>query len=268
MGGEPHARGGRPATLITIVPGAAADEAGEALGWQLELFDTDDAALLELRHLASGSSAQVGLITNYEVQSRLALAAKTAAEREVDVQPGVGIGMLREVALLYPFVESVHDAALDLAQRAEVKARLEVDAYAEALREFRIFRSKQALEQLEAKSAGMAERYPDRGAANGTLETRVTAINKDAAEARADYYGEHAGAEVARLERLAGLLREVEGYEPMAAIFYRTIVDRFGHLGGDDSLGRRVEQARKNYEELLKEKSVSAAVPPVPVSGK
>jgi pSer/pThr/pTyr-binding forkhead associated (FHA) protein len=261
LGGEPHASGGRPSTLVTIAP------AGDAAGNALELLDADDDMLLTLRHSSEGASAGFNVITNYEVQSRLALSALTAAKQAVETQPGRGIGMLREVALLFPFVKSAHDEAQARAQRAEVDARTELDEYAERLRDFQVFRSGDALERLDASAAKIRERYPDRGAANGPLEIRVAEIGAEAATARAEYYGEHAGAELARLERLAVLLSEVEGYEPMAAIFYRTIVDRFGHLEGDDPLGRRVVQAREKFEALMKQADVSAAVPVLPDAG-
>ena len=93
-------------------------------------------------------------------------------------------------------------------------------------------------------------------------------MHAEASEARQAYYTEHAGAELSRLERLANLLAEVKGYEPMAAIFYRTIVDRFGHLEGDDSFGRRVIRARDRYNELVKNESVQAAVPALPSKNK
>jgi len=258
LGGEPRAVGGRPRTLVTLAPG------GEAGASTLELHDADDGMLLDLRHMTLGTSAVVDMITNYEVQSRLALEALTSAERKVRTHPGLGIEMLREVALLFPFVESVHEKATALARKAEVDARAEVTEYGKALHEFKVFRSKGTLANLDKKTAAMGERYPDRGASNGTLETDVAAINVEGAEARSDYYGEHAGSELARLERLADLLAEVEGYEPMAAIFYRTIVDRFGHLGGADSFGRRVERAQKRYEELVKDPEVGSAVPALP----
>ena len=56
-----------------------------------------------------------------------------------------------------------------------------------------------------------------------------------------------------RLERLADLLAGVTGYEPMAAVYYRTIVTRFGYLEGDDAFGRRVQRAREQFEKLRRE---------------
>ena len=258
LGGEPRASGGRPSTLVSLAP---ADDAADTT---LELFDTADAMLLDLRHTSAGTSAAFNVITNYEVQSQNAMMALNEAKQTVENQPGLGIEMLREVALLFPFVESVRDQATQGAQAAVVSATKEVDDYAEVVRDFQVFRSREALDRLDRMCARMRQRYPDRGASNGTLEARVAELNQAADDVRAEYYGEHAGAELARLERLAGLLREVEGYEPMAAIFYRTIMERYGYLENDKALGGRVKQAREQYKALMGDKEVSTAVPPLP----
>ena len=101
-----------------------------------------------------------------------------------------------------------------------------------------------------AIGTAMAERFPSRGAGDGPLENSVAEIAAAAQEARTAYYTEHAGTVLSRLERLADLLASVEGYEPMAAIYYRTIVERYGHLEGDDSFGRRVKRAREQFHAL------------------
>ena len=86
--------------------------------------------------------------------------------------------------------------------------------------------------------------------AKAITASRMAAIAS--AEARAAWYSDNAGRELTRLERLADLLANVKGYEPMSAIFYRTIIDRFGHLESDDSFGRRVQRAKAKYDELAK----------------
>jgi hypothetical protein len=247
ISGNPNPEPGKPRTLFTFAMG------GEAKGNTLEVHAATDAALLDIRHLSAGTNATIDIITNYEVQSSAAQERLSEAERTVRQSPGRGIEMLREVAILYPFNERVRTRAQTLARSAEQEARAEIASYRTALDEFRIFRSADTLAVLEEKGAAVAERFPSRGAGNGPLENSVAEIAAQAQEARTAYYTEHAGTVLSRLERLADLLANVTGYEPMAAIYYRTIVERYGHLEGDDSFGRRVKRAREQYDMLRKE---------------
>ncbi len=247
LGGNPNPQAGQPRTLLTFAPG------GEAVGNSLELHEATDSALLDVRHFTQGQSATIDVVTNFEVQSRAAEGALTAAEQAVRQTPGRGIEMLREVALLYPFNERVRDRAQSLALTSEQAARTEIAEYRKALDEFRIFRSRDTLRVLEEKGAAVGQRFPSRGAGNGPLENAVAETAAAAQEARTAYYTEHAGTVLSRLERLADLLANVEGYEPMAAIYYRTIVERFGHLEGDDSFGRRVKRAAEQFDALRKD---------------
>lgn len=253
LSGDPKSTGGRPRTLVTIAP------QGEAAGNALELLDAADEAALLLRHWSAGSSARFIVVTDFEVQSRAAQDALDAAETEVRQRPGSGIRMLREVAVLYPFNERVRNRAVQVAEESERAAREEIGAFSQALAAFRIFRSADTLAALDGQSRALSAKYPAGG--TGPLETAVHELRAEADEALALYYSEHAGAELSRLEKLGDLLADLEGYKPMAAIFYRTIVDRFGHLEGEDSFGRRVARARTRFEQLMSEEGVAAAVP-------
>ncbi len=255
LGGDAQTVRGRPRTLITIAP------QGESSANTLELHDATDTSQIIVRHWTEGASAAFAVVTDYDVQARAANDELNNAESLVRREPGRGIEQLRKIATLYPFNERVHNRAISLADESEGAARKELDGYRGSLQRFRIFRSADTLADLDEWTKKIRDRYPSRGEANGQLENTAGEIDKAAADARAAYYAEHAGAELTRLERLADLLADVDGYKPMAAIFYRTIVDRFGHLEGDDSFGRRVARAKTRFEELTKDATVAAAVP-------
>jgi pSer/pThr/pTyr-binding forkhead associated (FHA) protein len=254
LAGDPQSTGGRPRTLVTFAPG------GDGTANTVEVLEAADPSALLLRHLTEGTEAEIVLVTDYEVQSRAAQDAFAEAESLTGRLPGRAIKMLRAVAVLYPFNERVRDSATAAADRAESDARKEIAAFEEALQAFRVFRSDETLERVDKLGEALATRYPA-GEAMGPLETRVAELQAEAEMARDAYHAEHAGAELSRLEKLADLLAEESGYQPMAAIFYRTIVDRFGHLEGDDAFGRRVARARQRLEELMKKPEIAEAVP-------
>ena len=254
--GNPNPDPGQPRTLISFVP------EGDAAGNVLSLHDAVDAALLDVRHMSAGNSAAFEVVTNYSVQLKAAQEALMAAQRLVTQQPGRGIEALREIVAIYPYIEAVRDQARATADKADSDARKEIEAFAKALADFKIFGSRDTLVQLDELTARMAQRYPSRGATNGEHENRVAEISAQAAEARAAWYSDNAGRELSRLERLAELLANVQGYEPMAAIFYRTIIDRFGHLEADDAFGRRVTRAKERFDVL--HKKYGDAIPGLP----
>ncbi|MDA1194616.1 MAG: FHA domain-containing protein [Planctomycetota bacterium] len=256
LAGDPAPAPGRPRTLVSFVPG------GDAAGSVLTLHDTLDPSLLDVWHMVEGSSGSVEVVTNYGVQLKAAEAAFSEASRVLALQPGRGIEALREIVAIYPYIESVRDRARAAAERAEADARKEIDAYSKALNDFRIFGSRDTLVNLDAKIESMGQRYPARGATGGEYESSVAALTTEALDARAAWYSDNAGRELTRLERLADLLANVSGYEPMAAIFYRTIVERFGHLEEDDAFGGRVKRAKEEYDRLSK--SYGAAIPELP----
>ncbi len=254
--GDPIPAPGRPRTLVSFVPQA------DATGNALSVHDATDSAVLEIRHASKGTSASFYVVTNYDVQLQAAQEAYIDATRLVKTQPGAGVEALREIVAIYPFIESVRDQARALADKADVAARKEIAGYRKALADFRIFRSRDTLVILDELSERMQQRYPSRGATNRELESDVAEITAEADDARVAWYSDNAGTELTRLERLADLLAGVKGYEPMSAIFYRTIIDRFGHLESDDSFGRRVSRAKEKYAELHKQHA--AAIPDLP----
>lgn len=254
--GNPNPDPGQPRTLVSFVP------EGDASGNRLSLHDAVDATLIDVRHLSAGNAASFQVVTNYGVQLKAAQEALMDAQRLVLQQPGRGIEALREIVAIYPYIESVRDQARATADKADSDARKEIEGYAQALADFKIFGSRDTLVALDALTAKMAERYPSRGATNGEHENRVAEITAQAADARAVWYTDNAGRELSRLERLAELLANVQGYEPMAAIFYRTIIDRFGHLEADDAFGRRVGRAKEQFDVL--QKKYGDAIPALP----
>lgn len=253
--GNPNPDPGTPRTLVSFVP------EGEATT-TLSLHDAVDGALIDVRHMTDGGSASMHVVTNYGVQLKAAQESLLAARRLVDRQPGRGIEALREIVAVYPYIEAVRDQARSVADKADSEARTEIEGFQQALADFRIFGSRDTLVVLDERIARMAERYPSRGATNGEHENRVAEITAQAADARAAWYSENAGRELSRLERLAELLSNVQGYEPMAAIFYRTILDRFGHLEADDAFGRRVKRAKERFDAL--QKSHGDSIPALP----
>jgi len=242
--GNPNPEPGKPRTLVSFVP------QGDAASNSLSLHDAVDSGVLDVRHWSAGGSAGFNVVTNYNVQLKAAQEALIDGQRLVTQQPGRGIEALREIVAIYPYIESVRDQARSTADKADSAARKEIAGYRKALADFRIFGSRDTLVLLDEQTARMAERYPARGATSGEHENSVAEITAQASEARAAWYSDNAGRELTRLERLAELLVNVKGYEPMAAIFYRTIIDRFGHLESDDSFGRRVLRAKEKYGDL------------------
>ena len=258
--GNPNPEPGSPRTLVSFVP------EGDAAGNALSLHDPVDAALIEVRHTSDGGSTAFQVVTNYSVQLKAAQEALIAATRLVNQQPGRGIEALREIVAIYPYIETVRDQARAAADKADAAARKEVETFDKALADFKIFGSRDTLVALDKRIASMAERYPSRGATNGEHENRVAEITAKAAEAQQAWYSDNAGRELTRLERLAELLANVQGFEPMAAIFYRAIVDRFGHLASDDSFGRRVQLAKERFEALAAKNA--GAIPALPEDGR
>jgi hypothetical protein len=202
------------------------------------------------------------VVTNFEVQARAAQEALEDARRRVRTQPAAAIEALQEVAVAYPFVDRVRTEALRLAGETEATTRARVDAYAAALDAFRVFRSREALEALERQDQEMAALFPAGAGTSGALDARVREIAETSAQVRGAWYAEHAATELGRLERLGDLLAAAEGYAPMAAVYFRTIVERYGHLAGDDAFGRRITRARERYEALREE--YGPAIPDLP----
>jgi hypothetical protein len=130
---------------------------------------------------------------------------------------------------------------------------------------FGIFGSEDALEAAQKDWRRLAERFPPRGDAAGALETDLAAAQQRFDEMKAEYYRANAGQELERLERLASLLDDaVAGYRPMAAIYYREIVRRFGYLETDERFTAQIQTAREAVESLSGNPEVGTSIPPMP----
>jgi hypothetical protein len=80
-----------------------------------------------------------------------------------------------------------------------------------------------------------------------------------------------AGPEVRRLSRLAGLLEQEPGYEAVAAVYYDTLVHRYGDVvasatgatleAPEKETLQKIEEARARRDALLEKPEVQAAFP-------
>lgn len=258
LAGDPRGEGGRARTLVTVVPTAAPQASG------LELHAGPDPALLRLRFLSPGAAAGYALLTNFEVQQRAAQDRLQAARALGGRRPAEAIDALRALAQEFPFLRALRDDALQQADELERRARQEIDAFAEAVDEFEIFAGAEELARAEERGQALLERFPGRGEASGALEQDVAALAARLAERRAEYLLENAGKELGRLARLAGLLADTEGYRPMAVIYYREIVRRFGWLEADERFASLVRGARDAITQLTQDPRVAASVPELP----
>ncbi len=256
LAGSTDQSGGSRFSLVTFVPDRSAS---------LALNDALDDSILNVVHWVKGGEGAVELVTHYDKQRDAAQAALTAGLQLLRERPGEGIERLREIAQEFPFDEAVKRTAGEKANAAEKQANEDVAALKQALDAFRIYGSEEALDDVSTRLAALQAQFPPREGGGGIIESEVAEIAAAVESERADYYARFAGPELSRLERLADLLKGIEGYKPMAAMFYRAIVTRFAHLKGDDTpLGRRVLAAQKNFDELMANKSVADAVPPAP----
>ena len=74
-----------------------------------------------------------------------------------------------------------------------------------------------------------------------------------------------AAPEIDRLERLVSLLDEVEDYQPIAAVYARSVLDRYGDLGAlDPDVKRRLDGIRERLDKLTSVEGLKDALPPAP----
>lgn len=256
LAGDPS-QGALARGLLTF----AADE-GAANG-TVEVHDADDRGLVRLTYWLPSKEGSFNVIVDHSRQSQAAKEALDQAELMLRTRPGQGIRQLQQVAREYPFIENVRKDASKAAREAEAETRKQLTAWRTALADFEIYQSVDSLAALDKASEGMAERFPP--VEGDFLAEQVQELVKATRDARATYNSAFAGPELSRLERLGDLLRTTEGYEAMAAIYYRAILDRFGDMAGEDTpFGRRVLAAKKAYEELMGDEQVRNAVPPTP----
>ncbi|MGE0191678.1 MAG: FHA domain-containing protein [Planctomycetota bacterium] len=238
------------AGLVTWSP--AGEQAAIA---RVELADALDASLLEMWMFGEGATASFHTVTDYGPSRRIAEQRLSAARLRLSEQPVAAIADLRGIAQEFPFNEGVREEALRLAASRERQLADQVDEAAAALRAHEIFGSADTLQTATAKVGDAARLLGLEGqdappVGSGPVVTRAHELVVALAEARAAQVARAAGAEVARLERLATMLQGVDGYEPMAALYLRILVDRFGDTTSDPALEARLEQARTRLDAL------------------
>ncbi|MDJ0974829.1 MAG: FHA domain-containing protein [Planctomycetota bacterium] len=253
LAGNPDAGAGGRMSLITLRAGAESE---------LVIADALDTALLDLTHWLDGASGSVAVVTDYTLQSKQAQSALQAARELLRDRPGEGIEKLREVAVEFPFEKAIVTEALNAASTREAKANKDITTLGKALASFQIYRSDEALSEVEGLRKRLAAEFPPRE--GGVLEDRVTALVTEVDRVREAYYQEVRGPELTRLENLAALLQNETGYEAMAVLYLRTIVEEFGSLDADTPLGRRVQKARESLAALLEKTDLAETVPPPP----
>ena len=107
--------------------------------------------------------------------------------------------------------------------------------------------------------------YLGEGNPGGPLETEVASLVAAARLEAASFIAERSGPEVERLERLVRLLDEVEEYHPLAALYARTIVDRYSPLvDSSPDIKKSVETAREYLARYGLVARVLDSLPPNP----
>lgn len=253
LAGNPDADEGGRMSLVTLISGGESD---------LVLADGPDASLLEVELWSGGASGSVAVVTDYTLQREQAQASLQAARGLLRDSPGEGIEKLREVAVEYPFEKAIVTEALGAANGREARAKKDIAALESALASFQIYRSDASLGEVEALRSRLKSEFPPRE--GGVLEERVTNLVAEVDRVREAYYQEVRGPELTRLENLAELLQNEPGYEAMAVLYLRTIVEHFGGLDADTPLGRRVAKAKDALATLLQKQELADAVPPPP----
>ncbi len=257
--GEPGGEGGGPSSLVAIVQDENRDVA------TLEFVPARDPGLVAFRHWLPGSEGSMEVTTDFTRAKERAEKELESAIAESRRAPGQAIVKLREIAQANPFEPRIRDRASQVASELETTARQEIGDLRVALRDFRIYRSADALLELQTLTAKLAKLYPIGDGPAGSLETDVAELVHDVGEARREYEIALAGPGVDRLERLTGLLESVKGYRPMAALYARAMVGRYSHLEAQaEDIARRLTAARATLEKLQADEAVADALPPLP----
>src|SRR5690606_17015466 len=129
----------------------------------------------------------------------------------------------------FAFQRDVRQPALDKAAAREAQAREDLKALGDAVARHEIFRDAATLADAEARASALEAQFPDGGATSQIAQSvKDNATRVRAARVRLDL--ERAGPEVRRLTRLAALLEQEAGFEPVAAIYYDAVVRRFARL--------------------------------------
>jgi pSer/pThr/pTyr-binding forkhead associated (FHA) protein len=262
LAGDPSPRPGRPATLVNVVPAEGRPEG------RLETAASRDPGLVEVRLTVAGDRASVEIVSDFTKQRRRAEGAMAEARALLATAPGRAIGALRQIALEYPFDETVREEALRLSSERADQARAETEALADALRAFQIYGTEDALAAARTRAERARALYLAEGNATGPLETRFAELVDQVAEAERAYAVERVGPEIDRLQRLVGLLEHDPEHRPLAVLYGRSLVERFTPLADhSEDLKRRLEDVRARLEAMTADESVRGAVPPAPPSG-
>jgi hypothetical protein len=275
LAGDPMVQPGRLATLVSFIPAEGRPEG------TLQVVQAPDSDLVRLVHWVDGTTAKIEVVTDFSLQQGQAKSRLADAKAQAASRPAVAIRLLRGVAQEYPFDKAVAQEAIRVADELEKDSLRQIDEFATALDRYRIYRSQEALGQVEEKySRKLASQFLTAGtAANemGPLETRVDELVRAATDARRDHDRANALPELLRLEKVVSLLASSTGgteggpardYKLVAAVYADAILDRFKAWEGEDSdLGRRIQAIRKLAEELKDPKEspgVADALPPAP----
>ena len=222
---------------------------------------TPDAGLLAMHVLGAGSSSRVRCITDYgpsleQAQVRLRKARGVLAER-----PGEGIRLCRALAQEFPFNDAVREEANRMANRRETELDQMFASARKAVRHHQIFGSSTTLTAAAAEVDALASLLATEPA-DTALGTRIKGLIDSLAEERRRHVARISNAGADNLGEMANLLRGSPGYEPMAAMYLRILVNRYGGEDLDPTLAARVEQARQELRAL--EQAHGKDLPPDP----
>jgi len=233
----------------------------------LDFEPARDEGLVHFHEWIAGDHLALELTTDFTKQRGEAADALKRAKALAQASPGLAVQQLREIAIENPFEESVRDEALRVAAEIETRTRADVDALKTSLEDYRIYGSNDALEQMEKQATALAALFLGEPGRGGTFEPEIADLVQKVHVARVEHEIEQASPHVDRLERIAGLLDDSEGYKPMAALYLRALIHRYESLATDaEDIARRLQAAKTKLEELEQDETVREALPPLPQS--
>ncbi|MFV1957957.1 MAG: FHA domain-containing protein, partial [Planctomycetota bacterium] len=270
--GEAEPVGNRPATLLAFVQDNVQNDLSPAAAVDVVASTSPD--LVVVRLFLGGKTGRFGIVTDFGLEQQEARSRLADARSLVRRAPARAFEALRDVAERYPFEAGIRDEALKLASEVEDGLRRDVADLEGALEALRIYHSPEALEAVRTKATQMAARYlsgapasgaPVSGARGGALFDRVAKLVEEARQDGVAWALERATPAMERLERIVTLLADVESYRPIAAVYARAYIERYGPLAADSTdVKQRVRAMRERLGELTSDPSVREAVPPVP----
>ncbi len=253
----------RPETLIAL------DLPADAKGGRLSTSASDDPGLLRVALWQGGATGEFHVVVNFDGERQQAKAALRDAKTLVDKSPGPGIRALDRVAEEYPFEAEIRNQAIVAARAREERAKKDAQDLQQALDLFAVYRDGSSLGDVVRKAEALDVQFPAAEGAVG-LEATIRSLVAQAADARIRHDVESAGPEVKRLSRLARLLEQEKGFEVVAAVYFDTVVRRFGDLEvaaatvGAAELGKEIKDCREHRDALLSKPEVRAAFPNLP----